>query len=414
VKGMLGQRILRLSDQGLSSLSNFILSVGLARALAPREFGFVSLVVLTSIALMSVTRGTVGEVMLVHVARDQSGTSVPLAGGLKVALLIGSSAMLIGGIFVAFAPPNLKIAVLLITLAFPLIAVQDALRYAFLSKQQSGRACLIDATWVVVCAPAVAVGGSATTMTEAWLLGAFLSMLLGLGATYTAWRTTHSIGAWIRYAGAPCIKGLLADNLLTVLTSVLFSAATLMALDLSSLGLLRKALVPLAPVAVVNTSLAVLLLPERGFASAGRRRLLMIGVGSVAAAPLWGGLLLATGPVSGPLLVGSDWPSVRGYVAGLSLYLGLQALVFVAIIGLKHSSHPFRASAVRMAALFMQTALVLAGSYVSRVNGAIAGLLTAWAVMVPIAWLYWARDIRGRTLAPMAEPWRPRPNSSVP
>jgi O-antigen/teichoic acid export membrane protein len=227
-----------LADQAVSSLTNFAVSLYVARSLGPTQLGAFSLAYVTYAFVLNASRGLATDPLLVRFSGVElpawrravtSCTGTALAVGLLAgAGMLGAAALLHGTSRVAF---------LAIGLTMPGLMLQDSWRYAFFALGRGSQAFLNDIVWALVMVPGllylhasgnenvfwfILVWGSAATVAaavgplqarviprlpDAWK---WVSQHRDLAFRYLTENTSNSGSAQLRAYGLGALAGLTA------------------------------------------------------------------------------------------------------------------------------------------------------------------------------------------------------------
>ncbi len=185
-------------DQGLSSLTNFGLTILVARSLSAHEFGGFALVLALYLVLGGISQGLTSLPLSVRYsaaeeglfrtkARDASGTA------LLVGLVSGVGCMAIS----LFASRDVGLPLLALGTALPGLLLQDAWRFVFVSQGRPQKAVLNDGVWFVCQVAAFAViivSGHRSAF--AWLVG------WGVASAVAAVTGCFQLGGLPRLGGA--------------------------------------------------------------------------------------------------------------------------------------------------------------------------------------------------------------------
>src|SRR5687767_1592043 len=146
-----------LGDQLVSSASNLLLGLLVARSVSPRDFGAFSLVYATFTLSLGAVRALAGELLVVryssvslrrwgHGARAAAGTA------LAVGSVVGLGCLIAG--LVIDGP--LRIIFSILGVSLPVLLVQDSCRFALFARGRGAAALLNDLTWAVIMLSAFA------------------------------------------------------------------------------------------------------------------------------------------------------------------------------------------------------------------------------------------------------------------
>lgn len=201
-----GQGGWALTDQILSSGTNFGVAIILARSLGPEEFGVFALAFVTWIVAMSITRALLAQPYVIRAAsleRDEWRYETRLAAGsvLGLGALAGAAAVGVGlGLGV---DGSLGRTLLALGPFLPFLLLQDLWRLAGYSSDRARSSFVNDATWAIVEIVLLALlwaSGklSAPTATIAWGGGALAGALLGLRQFHASPSLGRQALQWIR------------------------------------------------------------------------------------------------------------------------------------------------------------------------------------------------------------------------
>jgi O-antigen/teichoic acid export membrane protein len=307
------------ADQVISSLSNFALSVLVARQVTVTEYGAFALSFALYGYLVTVSRLLVSQPLAIrysgadpaafsHAARQSTGAAI------MVALAPAAGMTVVGSIVGGTVGPTLIATAALL----PGLLLQDAWRTVFIARGQPRVAAANDAAWGVfqvafVLAVSAAGRGSAVGYLSAWGLAGCVAAALGaVQAGFTpapreAWRWLAAHWDLSRYF----VSELIAINGATQLMLILVAAVG----GLSVTGALRGAQVLTGPVTILAMSGMAFVIPElaRRPWIVGRRLIkACLGVSGavVLLATAWAALLLVLPDALGRQLMGNTWTSV--------------------------------------------------------------------------------------------------------
>lgn len=149
-----------LLDQAICGASNVLFSVMAARLLDTEGFGFFGVVFLTYTLASLATRAVVCEPVLIQV--DARSRSREIFGAALMVGVAASALLAVAGAVLLAVTPPLGAAILALAAAFPLLAVQDTVRYLGIAEGEPGRAVFVDTAWLVLAlagAAALAIAG---------------------------------------------------------------------------------------------------------------------------------------------------------------------------------------------------------------------------------------------------------------
>lgn len=394
-----------LVDQVLSSGTQLLLIVLVARESDPTTFGAASLALLIHGFLLGLVRAGVGEVVLLRCRADPAaarfearrGAFLALLAGVVVSLGLACASAVIGGQVGQF--------LLLMVLAAPLVYLQDVLRYVAYGVGRVQDAIVGDAAWLVVqvvVSVAVIAAGDATPtrLILAWVAGA------GAGAVTLAlprrlWPRPVAVGQWWAQERGRA-SGFLADFLVA---SGMWQAAFLLLgvlMSLEELGALRVALVAVSPLANLLAGVRALTLAHlaglRKHPARAIRRAAQIGLLLAAAAAVYGAALVLLPNRWGSELFGDTWAEAASLVGIVALAEVIRLPTFAAIDLVKVLGRPVELVRTRLTGGVGVIAGLLLGAVVAGPRGAAMGTAVGYA------WneLIWWRQARSLGLRPAA------------
>jgi O-antigen/teichoic acid export membrane protein len=273
----------------MSSLSNFIVSLALARGGSAEELGAYTLMFSAYVFNLALVRSLIGEPLLaLPVEPDQRtdrheiaalGAAIALSGSMTVLIVI------IGAI-------TRRSEFLVLAVGFVPLAVQDIYRYSAFRRQSAFRAAVMDTCWVVVCAASWVqlTTGSAVRATGYWVLGGTVALVVGLfmrhwwpsgwRASYDWWkREARSLGGPLAISRVGAAGG--RQLALILIAGVLGEAA---------LGGLRAGELLVAPIMLGLIALNYVLVPPLAPRA---RRLRRMHAAAISAATLLGASIVA-------------------------------------------------------------------------------------------------------------------------
>src|SRR5262249_35657782 len=160
-----------VADQAMSSVSNFVVNIYIARTLGAVQYGAFALAYVTYGFVLKASRGLATDPRLVRF----SGTDLPTWGG-AVAACPGTAVAvgLAAGACVLAAAPLLsgtaRLAFVALGLTLPALMLQDSWRYSFFALGRGSQAFLNDTIWTVALLPALLLLGASGHATVFWLV----------------------------------------------------------------------------------------------------------------------------------------------------------------------------------------------------------------------------------------------------
>jgi O-antigen/teichoic acid export membrane protein len=374
-----------VADQGMSSLTNFLLSIFVARTLGVTQFGAFSLAYLTFGIAINASRGLSIEPLLIRF----SGTDLPTwrratAGSTGTALLVG----LASGVC-AFAAGSVVggatgLAFIALGLTLPGLLLQDSWRYSFFALGRGHLAFINDTIWAAIQIPVLlflkisghanvfwfvlAWGGGATVGA---VIGALQARVMPSMRDATQWLVRHrDLGP--RY---------LAENTGGNATDTVRGYGVSYILGLAAVGYIQATNVLMGPFKIIFFGIGLITIPEaaRVLRRSPRRLPLFcvaLSTGLTGMALAWGVVLLVALPLGlGHLMLGSLWRPT--YPLVLPATLGVMAMC--ASTGAGVGLHGLGAARRSLRAVILTSVLIVAGSLAGAVTGGTLGTMRLYA-----------------------------------
>ncbi|HZM40387.1 MAG TPA: hypothetical protein VFB94_14790 [Acidimicrobiales bacterium] len=380
-------------DQVLSSGTQLLLIVLVARQTDPTTFGAVSLALLTSSVLLGVVRAGVGEVTLLRCRASPSAASSEGRRGLFLALVAGTVATL--GLAAASVVVGGQVGQFLLVMALAplLVYSQDVLRYVAYGAGRVRDAIVGDATWLVVqvaVSGAVIATGNATPtrLVLAWIAGAGAGAI-ALALPRRLWPRPVAISRWWAEDG-PRASGFLADFLVS---SGLWQGAFLLLgllMSLEELGALRVAIVSVSPLGNLLAGVRALSLAYlaglRAHPVRARRRAMQIALALAAAAALYGAGLVLLPDAWGSQLFGETWTEAAALVGIVAVAEVIRLPTFAAIDLVKALGRPVDLVRARLTGSAGVVTGLLVGAVIAGPRGAAMGTAIGYMWNEAIWW----------------------------
>ncbi len=382
-------------DQGLSALTNVVMSFVVARNVDAAGFGAFAVAFLVFSLVIGVQRALVGTPMSMrysHEDADQQRRTIRPALGtaLAIALLVSAGALVVGiAVGGVLGPTLVALAVVL-----PFLVLQDTCRMAFFAWSRPQHATLNDAVWAFVqfaLVGAVIVAGRSTpaTMVLCWGLGAAVAAVVGMVQLHGG-PHPRGVGTWVR-ANRDLVGYLLVEYLLGVGA---FQGGILVIgglLGVSDIGALRAAQVLVGPIGIVSTAATTFGIPEVSRRSSLPRHTVRIASLTstmlVAITLLYAGLLLLIPTSLGTALLGDTWTGASAVllpVAMASAVAGgkLGPVIFMYGLGLARKT-------IRLVTVLAVSAVTFmaVGAHRADAVGLAWGMCLAQAVVMPLWFL---------------------------
>jgi O-antigen/teichoic acid export membrane protein len=380
-------------DQGLSSISNLLLSVLVARVSTLDEFGIFGIAFAIYQFGLGSSRAFLGEPALIRIAKGDSaaGTASNLLGASVWPGLLGLLACGAAGIFAGpSGTPFLAFAV-----GFPILMAVDSARYWLFANGRPASASLIDATWLVAqlatYGVAVLVGfESSAAVLWTWVAGAaiaailFMLMQRALPSLRGGWewiKSTRDLS--FRYWGEYLtISGTQQS---VIYFSVIFSG-------LSASAALRGGQVLIGPLSMISMGVAVVALPAMShLARTGAidrlpRRAVLVSGALLGSTLLYGAILVLVPSEVGEALLGASWTAGAAIVPLLLLQTAVSNVAYGATAALRALEAARLTFRLRLTTLPVSLVAIFIGAMNSP-SGAVIGAIAGGSIQLACWWI---------------------------
>jgi O-antigen/teichoic acid export membrane protein len=382
-----------LLDEGLSSVTNVLVTVLAARALSSQGFGEFAIVSASTAVVIALVRGAASDTLAsAHSADPPEQQRAAVRSGAVTALTTG---LVVGAPALALAPllGGRDQADLLLLLPFLLgLVLQDYLRFAFFVLGRARDAFVNDAFWFVVQVPLLVIasanGAGALGLLAVWSGSGALAAVVGLLQLRALPASPAATRPWLRrHRGL--WPYLLLDNSLGQASNVGALLVLSLTTTLAEIGAFRVALTVYAPLLVLSRGLIGVAVPEVARVSDDRRGVrrtaLLIGLVQLPVAALFAvGLLLLPDSV-GRGLFGDTWSLAEPLLGVMVVPIAAVMLANGVAIGLRGLAAGRAGLTARIAVTVLSTVSAAIGAYVDGAHGA----LVAWAIVAPVQVAIW-------------------------
>jgi hypothetical protein len=393
-----------LADQGLSSLSNFGISLVAAHELPGPGFGSYVLAFYAYTLCLGVAYAVGSEPYQVRFSHEAFSTDLRRARGqllgttLAVAL-IGTVVLL----SVAVLSGTLRAPFAVAGLALPGLLMQDVGRQLYFAEGRPWWATLSDGLWVAVSGGAIAVlwvtGGthSSYLLIAAWACGAWAGAAFGLLHLRVVPRL-NGVGAWLR-ENRSMAATFTADFVSMIVAGQLVIYLLPLIVSLGAVGSMQGAALLYGPLAVVLAGSRVFGVPEgvrirRRGVMALRRFEGGYGAGLFAIAAAYFTAVLFLPPTWGRIVLGASWAGSSPLLLWIGLSMLGTALAVAPFQGLRILGSGRRILIARSVDAPITIALSVSGALLGGVSGAAMGLGAAKLLAAGIWWLQFLRSCR--------------------
>lgn len=388
-----------LGDQALSSLTNFILGVLIARSVSAVDFGVFSIAFTTYFMLLGVSRALATEPFIVRFAgladdewrrgvRAASGSS--LAVGIALGVVTAAVGLAVQG--------GLGNALVILGLLLPGLLLQDCWRFVFFAHRRGASAFFNDLVWALVLVPSVAIlsltgFASVGALMLAWGVAAATGAVFGLAQSRTLPRPLQ-IFPWLHEQRelAPRFFGEFAVRTAGGQLGTYGIGAVV---GLAAVGALRAGDMLLGPINILSLAIGLAGVPEavrlaRANLVRFRSAAVVLSGAMVAVAATWGGITLLLPASVGAEILGPSWAGARTLLLPLVLAQAGAAAVAGPMTGL-------RALAAAQRSLRLRVVLSVATLVVTVAAAALGGVVAAAWAIATMAWVgatFWWIEFR--------------------
>lgn len=331
------------ADQALSSLTNFALSIVVAKSVSAGDYGAFSLMLVTFSFLIGLSRSAIGDPFVIRftgadprarlsATRQATGAAISL-GVLAGVLLIVVSFTLDD----ASGPPLLALG-----LAMPGLMLQETWRHIFFSAGRPRAATINDGIWTVIQFTLLAVlltsdEPSVFLITLAWGFAALVAGLIGIAQTGAVPRPQEAMAWYHRTRDINVKMGL--DFAFNQGASTLATYAVAWIVGAVAVGAIRAAQTLLGPLNLLAAGVSAFALPVFSKAAMAGRSLLRESLATSglvgASCGIWVLILLVIPNSVGVEILGDSWDTARQVMLPMGIVSVTVGFVMGASLGLK-------------------------------------------------------------------------------
>ena len=400
---------LAVLDQLVFSFSNFLLTILMARATGPGDFGLLSLCLAAYLLFTVFVRGFVTDPLMVRFSaagreqwREASSRAVSLSVvfGLIASSCVVPASILFGG--------DSKPVLMALAAGLPALACQDALRFAGFSGGRPGISLTSDLAFLMVQTVGILVLIE-LSFAEPWALLAVWS----LGACIGALLAIKFLGLTWSLQGFAYLKGVRVlgwryglDNLMGQAPGQLVAFVLGATSGLADVGTYRGGLVLFQPASVMNQGVGTAILPElvrHRKSSPGLfiRSVWRLSGGLVLMGLAWSCIVVLLPDEVGFELLGETWSGVAAVVLLLAVGQVANGFRVAPEIGLRALGAAPRTLRARLVSSVVMVLALTAGALWSGVFGVCLAIAIARPVESGIWWYQFrrARDEWGTGLS---------------
>ena len=400
-----------LGDQAVSSMSNFLVGLVVARELDVAGFGVFSLAWVTYGVMLNISRGLATDPLVVRFSGASTedwrvatsrATGTAVAVGVAFGVLSALAGMVMGG---AIGGAFLGLAVVV-----PGMLLQDAWRFAFFAAGHGHKAFVNDVVWAVAMVPFLFLASTHSAVSSfvlAWGAAAVVA------AAYGWWQSGvlprfDGVRDWLR-AHRDLGSRYMVENVSNSGASQLRMYGLGAITGLAAVGAIRGAELLLGPFLALLMGVNLFAVPEaaRVLRRAPHRLAKFcaaIGGAQAAAAAAWGAVLLFLVPDSlGRFLLDDVWPPASELILPVSLSVTAAGVIAGATAGLRALGAARRSLRVQLIASAGYLGFGLIGAVLGGAVGMSWGSTTAMWLGAGLWWLQLRAALRDHTPEPEPE-----------
>jgi O-antigen/teichoic acid export membrane protein len=392
-----------LADQLLSSATNFLLAVLIARTVGARDLGAFSVAYATFTFSLGAVRAIAAELLVVRhsaVSAEEWREGVKRSAGtsLMAGIVVGAGSLIAG----ASAGEPFRTVLIIVGLSLPFLLVQDVWRFAFFARGRGSAAFLNDAVWTVAMFTAFALlryydVSSVASLTLGWAGSGCLAAVVGVFQLKLLPSRPMAAVKWLRHH-REIAQRFLAEFVVStgVSTLTLFVIGGIAGLD--ALGRLRAGEIALGPLSVLFTGAGMVATAEGvRLLRESPRRLVhacrWLSLALTVCVVVWGGVILFVPRNIGELVLRANWDAAHGLLTPLLIALIGYALSFGAWTGLRSLAAARRSLRARCIDGSLTFSLGVAGAYLGGATGVAWGYAVTGCLRSLNAWWHFSRAL---------------------
>ena len=406
-----------LADQAVSSLTNFLVGIIIARSVDLVDFGSFSLAFVAYTVCLNAGRALGTTPLLVRYSGAQgpawhaalrASTGMALIVGVATGAICICIGLVVGG--------ALQEAFLAMGVVMPGLLLQDAWRFAFFAQGRGPLAFINDSIWAVVIVPAFIVALVIHTapvlwLTLAWGAAAAVAAAAGIVQARATPAPQAALG-WLR-EHRDLAPRYLAEFMTQSGVSQLALTLIGVIAGLAAVGAIRAGQLLLGPLNIMFMGAELVAVPEavklaQRSTRQMRRAVTALGIFEGGVSLAWGGLLIILPAALGTLLLRDNWPAAQLVLLPLTVWLAASGLQEAGIVGLRGIA----AADLSLRARLIGSGVYLFGAILGALQGGVVGaswgIAIASAANVGLWWLALRAGVR-RTGPQMESPGRSEP-----
>jgi O-antigen/teichoic acid export membrane protein len=384
-----------LADQAVSSLTNFAVSLYVARTLGAAQFGAFALAYVTYSLVLNASRGLATDPLLVRfsaTATDRWKRAVADCTGTAAAVGLAAGAAMLAA--AALLSGTARAAFVAMGLTMPGLMLQDSWRYAFFAHGRGGQAFANDTIWALALAPALLTlrltgHQSVFWFVLAWGAAATVAAAAGPAQARTLPRITRA-RAWITTHHDLAFRYLAENTTFSGSAQIRLTCVGVIA-GLAAVGYVQAAQLVMGPFLAALMGVSLVTVPEAARVLRDSPRHLrlfcvLVAVGIAAAAAAWGVAAHLVLPLGlGRLALRSLWrPANR-----LLLPVTVAVMGTCVTVGASAGLRALGSSRRSLRAMVISSTAVLIASVIGALTAGALGTVRGMAVAGVFAAVVW-------------------------
>jgi len=392
-----------LADQALSSLTNFVLGIVVARAVGLTDFGAFGLAFTGYLIVIGVSRAVNGQPILIRYSGVATAVWRRAAAAVTgTALVIGLASSVLALAIALAGDGAVRAAFLALALVLPGLVVQDAWRFAFFAHGRGRDAFLNDLVWAVTQISAFVLAiylgqGTVFWAVIAWGGAATLAAFIGIAQARVLPSPTLARSWTLEHRDL--LPSYIGETAAYILSGQLVLYAIGLVAGLAVVGAVRAAQILLGPLNIVVQGLYLVAVPEAVLVlRRSVRRLvelcLAAGLAVAGVSVAWTLFLVFLPESIGEALLGEVWIPVHSILLVMGLAYTAVNLTAGASIGLRAlAAAPRTFTAALITSVVGFTGAVV-GASVAGLEGTAAGFLVTQTFGIGVWWWQFRGGIR--------------------
>ena len=395
-----------VADQGVSSLTNYAVSLYIVHSLSAAQFGAFSLAYVTYGFVLNGSRGLCTDPLMIRyngASVAQWRIAVAKSTGTAITYGVATGIVVLAVVSINVFGQTVREAFIGLGLTLPLLMLQDSWRYAFFTLGRGFHAFINDSIWAATLIPALVLvrtsgHGDVFWFTFAWggtagiaaIAGVLQARLVPRPAQAWNWLTEHG-----DLGGRYFAQGLLGNVAFQVR-----GYATGAIVGLAVVGYVQASGTLMGPMTILFLGMGLVALPEAGrVLRSSPAKLpqfcLLVSGGLGVAAMAWGAVLLIAIPRGlGAHLLGPIWQQAYPLILPQLIFVLSQAATTGAGIGLAALGAAAQSLRLSMVITPLICAFTLAGAYVAGGVGTIDGMAAATWIGAVLTWWQFRKVMR--------------------